>query len=256
MRKLVITSLSLVCLTFLASDALAALEFGGGGTSATISGTTYSIGNGFTGGSHPEGSHFHSSNLEELPAGNPPIIFPGAAEVGGFFGDEEIRGISEFHLEPGETVDEAVLRFDVLDTFLEGLSPEFDGIDGLFGQGPLDGVVDVFPYLGDGSEAASDYQATPITAEPILSIVVGDGLVGGDTVSVDITTLYNDLVTSGDDLGIRLQMANPDPDAGAVTFHNFRIDVDVAAVPEPSAASLAIVCAIGLFMHRRSQTSR
>ena len=248
MRILVIAFLSLVCLGFsFTRDALADFET----NSNTIAGEAFSVGNGFTAGTHPEGSHFHSSNLDELPPGNPPIILPGAAEVGGFFGDEEIRGIAEFHLEPGATVDEAVLMFDVLDTFLEGLSPEPSGVDGLFGQGPLDGVVDVFPYVADGLEEFSDFQAAPITSDPILAINVADGLAGGDTLSVDITSIYNDLVTSGDDLGIRLQMAIADPDAGAITFNNFRIDLEQAAVPEPSSQCLAILFALGFWTVRR-----
>ena len=250
MRTLLISSLSLVCLTYSFTPDVLAVDV----ESTSVSGTTYSVGNGFTGGTHPEGSHFHSSNLDELPAGNPPTIFPGAAEVGGFFGDEEIRGISEFDLEPGATVDAAVLSFDVLDTFLEGLSPEFSGIDGLFGQGPLDGAVDVFPYLADGSEATSDFQAPPITELPILSFAVDDQLAGGDTLSVDITSIYNNLVTSGDDLGIRLQMANADPDAGAITFHNFRIDLEQAVVPEPSSMTLAVFLIAGMCALRRPRS--
>lgn len=243
MRKLFIAFLSLVCLTFSFSQDVLAVDV----ESSSILGTTYSIGNGFLSGTHPEGSHFHSSNLEELPPGNPPVFFDGAAEVGGFFGDEEIRGISEFDLESGATVDQALLVFDVLDTFLEGLSPESRGVDGLFNQGALDGVVNVFPYVADGVEAFSDFQATPITSEPILAITVDDDLLGGDTLSVDITSLYNDLVASGDDLGIRLQLADPDPDAGAITFNNFRIDVEQAVVPEPSSMTLAMFLVIGFW---------
>ena len=91
MRKLFVALLTLV---FLALSNSAVV-----GDFHSNPGQTYSVGNGFTGGTHPEGSHFHSSNLDELPVGNPPTIFPGAAEVGGFFGDEEIRGISEFSLD-------------------------------------------------------------------------------------------------------------------------------------------------------------
>ena len=163
MRKLFVASLTLLFLT-LSNSAV--------GYSRSIPGQTYSIGNGFTGGTHPEGSHFHSSNLDELPVGNPSIIFPGAAEVGGFFGDEEIRGISEFSLDEAAYY-KAILLFDVLDTFAEGLSLEPSGIDGLFGQGPLDGVVDVFAFVADGVESFSDYQTEPISPAPILSIDVG-----------------------------------------------------------------------------------
>ena len=115
-----------------------------------VAGQTSSISNGFTAIFHPEGSHFHSSNLTELPPGNPDILLPGVAEVGGFFGDEEIRGVSEFELQ--NAAEKATLLFDVLDLFELGLSPESSGIDGLFGeseQRPL-----VVPRIGQSRYAA------------------------------------------------------------------------------------------------------
>ena len=90
----------------------------------------------------------------------------------------------------------------------------------------------------------------PISPDPILSIDVGDGLVGGDTLEVDITSLHNDLFHSGRDLGIRLQMADPDPNAGAVTFNNFRIQL---AFPEPGSGLLAGVFALSLLAIRRKR---
>lgn len=214
-----------------------------------LDGVTYSIGNGFTGGSHPEGSHFHSSNLDELPAGNPPVILPGAAEVGGFFGDEEIRAASEFHVEDVEVV-EAILRFEALDLFLEGITAEPSGIDGLFGQGPYEGSIDVFAYVADGVESIGDYQIETLGEFPILTFEVNDELLGGESFSVDVTSLYNDRAAAGEDLGIRLQMSAPDPDAGAITFGNFRIDLEPVTVPEPTSGLLLMMSILGSLMLR------
>ena len=215
-----------------------------------VAGTTYTIANGFTEGTHPVGSHFHSSNLSILPPGNPSIILPAAAGVGGFFGDEEVRGISEFPVGETEVVS-AVLSFDVLDLFEAGLSPDPNGVGGLYGQDPLEGFVDVFPYAADFLENVGDYQAPPISETPLLSIEVADGLVfGGDTFSVDVTSFYNELRVSGEELGIRLQMADPDLDAGAITFHNFRLDLEV--VPEPTSA-LPLLIGLVACMRLRQQ---
>ena len=96
-------------------------------TISGIEGTTYSVANGFTAGTHPEGSHFHSSNLEDLPPGNPSVPLSGVAEVGGFFGDEEVRGVTEFPLQAAAP--QAILEFDVLDLFELGISPEVNGVD-------------------------------------------------------------------------------------------------------------------------------
>lgn len=212
-----------------------------------VEGVTYSIGNGFTGGLHGEGSHFHSSNLSVLPSGNPEVIFPGSAEVGGFFGDEEVRGISEFEV-VGEVLS-AELYFDVFDLFEAGAIPDPSGVGGLFGQEPLDGDVDVFVYAADHLETVSDYQVDPFLPEPILTFDAND-FSGGDTLSVDITSVYNDLAANGADLGIRLQMADADPDAGAITLNNFRLELSV--VPEPSSITILLVAAlIGLPFRRR-----
>jgi hypothetical protein len=65
---------------------------GGGATAATITnGFTFSVADGFTGLSG-QGTHFHSSTGGDF--GNP----AGKAEVGGFFGSEEVRGLSEYNL--------------------------------------------------------------------------------------------------------------------------------------------------------------
>ncbi len=249
MRKplaLVTLSLALACAQVQTALAVEA-------TAEHLEGVTYSIGNGFTGGSHPEGSHFHSINLDELPAGNPPIILPGAAEVGGFFGDEEIRAVSEF-IVGDVVVEEAVLRFEALDLFLEGITAEASGIDGLFGQGPYEGSIDVFAYVADGVESIGDYQVETLGEFPILTFEVNDDLVlGGDSFSVDVTSLYNDRVAVGEDLGIRLQMSVADADAGAITFGNFRIDLEPVAVPEPTSGLLLTMSILGCLALRRKR---
>lgn len=215
-------------------------------------GDAYAIGNGFTSGSHPEGSHFHSSNLIDLPDGNPPIILPGVAETGGFFGDEEIRGAVEFPVQ--DMFLTATLEFDVFDTFEAGISPVASGIDGLFGQGSYEGFIDVYAYVGNGIEEISDYEAPTIGTGPILSFEVAPGLItGGDTFSVDITDLVKSLVDDGSsDLGIRVQMADGDADSGAITFHNFRVRYET--IPEPSSTllmTLSVAMASCLFRRRR-----
>lgn len=217
-----------------------------------LPGNVYAIGNGFTAGNHPEGSHFHSSNLIDLPDGNPPIILPGVAETGGFFGDEEIRGVAEFPVQ--DMFLRATLQFDVFDTFEAGISPIASGVDGLFGQGSYEGFIDVFAYAGNGVEEISDYEAPPIGTDPILSFEVAPGLVtGGDTFSVDVTDLINGLITNGTpNLGIRIQMANGDADAGAITFHNFRVRYE--SIPEPASNTLMTLSVVTACCLLRRQT--
>ena len=209
-----------------------------------ISGKTASVANGFTDGDHPSGSHFHSvTDHDALPAGNPGITLSSVAEVGGFFGDEEVRGISEFPVQA--TADIATLLFEVRD--MTDVSPH--AIDGLFGQGSFTGIVDVFAYEADGVESVSDFQTPTSPATPILTIdVVSDGIMAGDTLSVDVTSLYNDLVVASHTaLGIRLQMSAANTSAGAISFDNFRLQLsDVTSVPEPSPVMLMGLVTVGL----------
>ena len=217
------------------------------GTSV-VYGHTASIGNGFTAGNHPAGSHFHSSNLDDLPNDNPPINLPGVAEVGGFFGEEEVRGISEF--EVGGPVSTATLSFEVLDLFAAGLTFDERGVDGLFNQGPYEGMIDLFAYTADHIESLSDYQVPPLSEIPVLSVEVTPLVVGGDEFSADVTSIYNQLSTEGQDLGIRFQMRDPDPDAGAITFTNVRLTLQ--AVPEPNANFLFLLGLVILLRFRRT----
>jgi hypothetical protein len=217
----------------------------------------YSVSNGFTTlGTHPQGSHFHSTNLDDLPAGNPSIPVFNVAEVGGFFGDEEVRGLAEFDLQGRDIATQANLFFDVYDVSAIGIEP----IGGLFGQDAYVGTIDVLGYRGNGLEEVSDYQFAPVV--PLLSFDV-DALQAGDTIDVDITALYNELVldlrnnpaTAAKALGIRLQVPSAvdpsDPNTGAITFHDFRI----LAIPEPpgSAFLLLGLAAFLACTHRRGQ---
>jgi hypothetical protein len=62
-----------------------------------------------------EGSHFHaSSRLPVDPVGSS-VIGANLAEVGGLFGDEEVRGLTEFDLQAMPLAAEAELSFGVAD---------------------------------------------------------------------------------------------------------------------------------------------
>lgn len=225
-------------------------------TVSGIEGTTYSIANGFTAGSHPMGSHLHSSNLDELPPGNPFIPLAGVAEVGGFFGDEEVRGVSEIPLQVSAT--QAILEFEVLDLFEMGISPEVNGVDGLFGQGPYVGDIEVYLYAGDSIESLSDFEIAPLDDMPLLTIEVAEDFQAGVTIQTDVTEVYNGLVEDlannpggPNALGVRLQMPAPaDFDAGAITFGNFQL----ALVPEPNGA-LALLIGLWACATRRRRMS-
>lgn len=220
-----------------------------------VNGKTATVGNGFT-GDH-SGSHFHSVTDPSAPAiSNPTIGIFSAAEVGGFLGDEEVQGISEFTLQAG-AADTVLLMFDVRDNS----DIDFENpIGGLFGQGPFNGFIDVYAYEADHVESVSDFVALADrpTDPPLLSIEVAPGLIApGDTFSVDITSTYNDFVSQNDPaLGIRLLSRVPNPtaplseqlealeEAGAITFHDFRLQLtNPTGVPEPSPALfLGLVC--------------
>lgn len=216
------------------------------GTEISILGETASIGNGFTDtGVHPEGSHFHTSNLVpgDLPPGNPPLIpVDQVAEVGGFFGDEEVRGVSEFNLVGQPVATSATVVFDVFDLTSAGLN--VTPLGGLFGQEVLDGSVNVFAYRGNNVEEVSDYAGNLIQTDPLLTLDVAS-LSAGQTISIPVTDIYNDLIadladnpeTAAQALGIRLQTTSNLPDSlseGAIAFHNFRLQV----VPEPNCLPL------------------
>ena len=219
-----------------------------------INGATSTVANGFT-NSHGGGSHFHSvTDPNVLPTTNPGLSIPGAAEVGGFFGDEEVQGVSEFTLQAGNA-DLILLLFDVRDNSDIDIDHP---ISGLFGQEPLDGIVDVYTYDADHVESVSDFVslADRPTEAPLVSIEVAT-LLAGDTISVNITPIYNMLVDNDEEaLGVRLLSRVPNPtatpqeqldaleEAGAITFENFRLELtNPVGVPEPSPLLfLGLVC--------------
>jgi hypothetical protein len=181
-----------------------------------VSGVTYSIADAFTDGGHGTGSHWHNTSVAGPPAPAVPTS-KRYAEVGGFFGDEECRGISEF-TKPAATALQVTLSFRVVDmTIAEGgLSP--DPIDGLYGQGPFSGNFDIVGYTANATEELPDFQASGT----VLQTIDASALSANDLLSYDITSLYN---STSNYVGIRLQMTTPDYNAGAITFEDFQIQV-------------------------------
>lgn len=181
------------------------------------------------------GSHFHSST--QTGDG-------GFAEVGrGFFDDgnggevrEEIRGLSEFDLNGLTTASQAILQFEVL----------FPG--GLFADNadPFDGIIALLAYEGDNFESIGDFQITPTFAISDFAINPID-FEGGETISLDITALYNSFIANGiSALGIRLENA-PLVDASlAWTFGNFLLTTETAPPPPPPPGEVPEPATIGL----------
>lgn len=199
----------------------------GPGFDETINGLTYTVSDAFTDGGHGTGSHKHTSNNPgEQVAPALGAAAAGMAEVGGFFDDESVRGISEFDLTSitGEA-DTAILMFDVVDLVAEGFEPT-KTVGGLYGQpGTYTGTIQVYGFVANGSEDLGDYSTTAT----LLGTFSASGLVAGGTVSFDLTTYFNARILASDDfLGVRLQITPEDPDASAITFENFRIDADKA----------------------------
>ena len=151
------------------------------------------------------GTHFHSNNSDGGISG-----VRGVAEVGGFFGSEEVRGISEFDIRGLDfaAADAATLTFDV---FRE---------DGLFDQGGGPFLVDLSAYFGNNREDLSDYQ-TP--ASPIASFST-DGLTVGSRLSFDVSAeLLGALLAEEEALAVRLQQQTTNREGPAFTFDNFRL---------------------------------
>lgn len=215
------------------------MAFGSAATAAVIT-------NGFTFAAassslnQTTGTHFHSSTAGDY--GNP----AGKAEVGRF-GSEEVRGLSEYDLTGLSNSPTAFVSFEVFNA------------GGLFGgtnDFPFTGSITVFAYNGNNTEDESDYQAASIGTVGSFST---SGLVVGNTLSFDITTIFNNLIdASADSLGIRLA-AIPLPSDGAWTFDGFRLTSEnlttppPTAVPAPPILALALLCAglVGFGMVRR-----
>lgn len=187
----------------------------------TIGGQTYAISDAFTESGHGTGSHWHNTSLAGPPAPALATV-KRYAEVGGFFGDEEVRGVSEFSIAGQATVaTNVLLKFVVSDLLADGISP--DQIDGLFGQGALAADFNVVGFAANGTEELEDYQAAALAT---LATIDPTTLTAGQEITVDVTSYYNARRANGDTwLGIRLQLAVSDPDAGAITFEDFRLEI-------------------------------
>lgn len=182
------------------------------------------------GGGSATGSHFHSSTGGDF--GNP----AGKSEVGSFF-SEEVRGLSEYDLTGLSSATSAFVTFDVYK--LAGLFPEENDF-------PYVGDIAVDAYSGNNTEDVSDFEAPSIGSVGTFS---STGLSVGDTLSFDITSLFNMAIAEADtSLGMRLAITG-EPNGGALTFDTFRLTTDnqssVGTVPLPATLPL-LLAALGL----------
>jgi len=218
---------------------LAALAMSGVAYAVPITeGFTFAVASSCIGGVGSEtfGTHYHSSTGGDF--GNP----AGLAEVGEFGGDncEEVRGLSEYDLF-GLVTGPAFVTFEVYQA--GGL---FTGSNDF----PFDGTIQIDAYAGNNLENVSDFEAA--TLGIVASFLTGD-LIVGNTLSFDITALFNDALTDGlTSFGIRLA-AITDPNAGAWTFSNFRLTSsdDTTSVPEPGTLALIGIGLFGMGAARR-----
>jgi hypothetical protein len=190
-----------------------------------------------SGGNTDVGSHFHSSTAGDY--GNP----AGKAEVGRY-SSEGVRGLSEYNLTGLSSATSAFVTFNVFK--LGGL---FAGTNDF----PFSGSISVQAYAGNNQENVSDYQA--LSLGTVGSFLTG-GLLVGDILSFDITSLFDAAILAGDtSFGIRLQ-ADPLNARGALTFDNFRLTTDSLCntpggcggndVPEPGTLALFGLALAGL----------
>ncbi|MET0668490.1 MAG: hypothetical protein ABWY66_00650, partial [Xanthobacteraceae bacterium] len=118
------------------------------------------------------------------------------------------------------------------------------------GQNSFQGNINVFAYQGNNLEDFSDFQAPSIGSVGSFSTI---GLTTSDTISLDITSIFNAAITANSSsLGIRLLASAPN--GAAMTFDNFRLTstVPTVAVPGPIAgAGLPGLLALGAFLWAR-----
>ncbi|HHJ15106.1 MAG TPA: VPLPA-CTERM sorting domain-containing protein [Gammaproteobacteria bacterium] len=210
---------------FLRVCTLAVLFYASVSSAVVIDGFTYAIAN--NGFPTVDGHHFHSECGTVSPP--PPECFGLAGVVQWEPGDEQVRGLSEFALS-GPAASSAILSFVA---FREGslIFSEESGFTSSF-----DELVDVFAYAGNNAADLSDYQA-------IVTGGIGTfdttGMFVGDTISFDITGIYNAAMSGGDPaLGVRLQFAELFPAVipSGWVFSDFQISVN--PVPLPAALYL------------------
>ncbi len=179
------------------------------------------------------GTHFHSNTGGAF--GNP----AGKAEVGRYF-SEEVRGLSEYDLFGLVPASSAFVTFDVFD--IEGLFMEYPGT--------FIGDILIEAYMGNVTEDISDYQAAVFGVVGSFST---SGLIVGDTLSFDITSIFNGAMGSSfASLGIRLR-ADPLNAEGAFTFDTFRLTTsdDTTSVPEPGTLGLLGLGLLAMAARRR-----
>lgn len=186
------------------------------------------------------GTHFHSSTGGDF--GNP----AGKSEVGSFSG-EEVRGLSEYDLSGLSSSASAFVTFDVFS--LGGL---FAGTNDFLYDGP----ISVVSYVGNNLEDISDYE---IASSATVGSFLTGGLAVGNTLSFDITSIFNAAIADGDgSLGIRLAISGA-PNGGAATFDTFRLTSDdqstMPAVPLPAGFPLLFtaLAGLGFLRHRKSR---
>jgi hypothetical protein len=203
------------------------------GAAVITPGFTFTVSDGLIGPSG-QGTHFHSSTGGDF--GNP----AGLAEVGGLFGQEEPRGLSEYDLAGLVSGGPAFVTFDVFSIF------------GLFGQSTGVFDIDIFAYLGNNAEDLSDYQA-PATA--FIGTFSTSGLSTGEGLSFDVAAVLDAAILDGDpSFGIRLQQSVHNTFGPAYTFNNFRLTTE--PIPEPGTLLLLTSGMIGVALRRRASRSR